>query len=415
MSETSDLSKILLSFPSLLAATAPDGARRSWIQLAKTGSFVSTRYGKFSITRDDLSTMLHNYNTITPKDPTELPIDYDHLSMDPKKPGDGIAAGWMKKLELRAEGDELWCEVEWTPDGAERIANNEYRFVSPSFVKNHVHKDGKKIGTTLLAAAITNHPFLDGMSALTLYNFAAIGDLALAASSGGIMETGGTMKIGQRVMIAPGQARTQDEIGGTFEITEVVGDGANAFVTVKDANGVPHKWFRATELLPASATPANPIQPNLEPAPGTPTPGAPKANKPGGVPAAKAHPMPPDRPQTKTTDIEQQAAQFSARVAQKFALVRDWTKAFTLAQDEDVSGAEAYRCVGIGVNRSEPEAAPEARPGVISLHRQADETFLQLVTRVRHERALPDWKAAYRLCADAFPALAEEYGQGTAL
>jgi hypothetical protein len=59
------------------------------------------------------------------------------------------------------------------------IENRAYRFVSPSFVKDHTHKDGRKIGTTLLAAAITNHPFLEGMSALTLYSFSAMGDLAL--------------------------------------------------------------------------------------------------------------------------------------------------------------------------------------------------------------------------------------------
>jgi hypothetical protein len=33
--------------------------------------------------------------------------------MDPKKPGDGIAAGWMKRLELREHDEELWAEVEW--------------------------------------------------------------------------------------------------------------------------------------------------------------------------------------------------------------------------------------------------------------------------------------------------------------
>jgi len=394
MSERSKLSKVLLSWPTPLhLATTTDSARRSWIQLAKTGSYVSTRYGKFSITGEDLSTMLHNFTTITPLHPTELPIDYDHLSMDPKQPGDGVAAGWMKRLELREDGNELWCEVEWTPDAAELIEKGAYKFVSPSFVKDHVHKDGRKIGTTLLAAAITNHPFLEGMSALTLYNFSTLGDLALADFA----SSGGTMDIGQRVMIAPGQARTQDEIGGTFEITEVVGDGANAFVTIKDANGVPHKWFRATELLPASATPANPIQPNLEPAPGTPAPGAPKANTPGGVPAAKAHPMPPDRPQQD----QKAAAAFADRVTQKFALVRDWTKAFTLAQDEDESGAEAYRALGVGATVStEAEPAP-----VLSLSARGGETFDALAQRYASEKSV-SLREAVRAVSLARPDLA---------
>lgn len=356
--------QVILSNPTLLDSQAfvGDVVPRSWIQLARTGAFVSNRYGKFSITKDDLATMLRNFKTVTPKEPTELPIDWDHLSMDPKKPGDGAAAGWMKRLELRDGGETLWAEVEWTPQGAEAVRTGSYRFVSPSFVKDHTHKDGTKIGTTLLAAAITNHPFLEGMKALTLYSLNALGELAdlqgninLAvdvkdedkvfnlpfaeyADFADCVEKNGDKddpkafcgwlknkiegsadpdvralseewaalraislsEIGQRVMISPGHARTQDEVGGTFEITEVVGDGENAFVTIKDANGVPHKWFRATELLPASATPANPIQPNLVPAPGVPgqpaagTPGQPgQPGQPAGVPGA---PVPPGAP-----------------------------------------------------------------------------------------------------------------------
>lgn len=261
------LSRVILSNPQAIPALSAgeSGVKRSWIQLAKTGSFVSQRYGKFDITRDDLAQMLSNYVNVTPKSPTELPIDWDHLSMDPKKPGDGAAAGWMKQVQLRADGDELWAEVEWTPRGADAIQNREYKFVSPSFVKDHTHKDGTKIGTTLLAAAITNHPFLEGMSALTLYNFSAMGDLALAGETATEVEDDDVISladVGQRIMIAPGHTRTQDEIGATFEIVEVVGEGDDAFVAVKDAQGNRKEWFRATDLLPASATPtATPGQP----------------------------------------------------------------------------------------------------------------------------------------------------------
>jgi hypothetical protein len=274
--------KVVISWPkSLINASEvqKSGPRRSWIQLARTGSFTSNRYGKFSITRDDLSQMLHNFNNITPKKPTELPIDYDHLSMDPKKPGDGIAAGWMKSLELR--GDELWAEVEWTPDGAKRVDAGEYRFISPSFVKDHTHKDGKKIGTTLLAAAVTNHPFLEGMKSLTLSNDSVFGSLGVSDDAEVVNLSA---QIGQRVMIAPGHARTADEMGSTFEIVDAIGEGEDCFVALKDLNGVLHKWFKATELLPSSATPASPLAPNLVASPGTPA-----ALQPGsGLPADAA-------------------------------------------------------------------------------------------------------------------------------
>lgn len=241
------------------------------MQVCKTGSFHSSRYGRFSITREDLSSMLRNFNEVTPlPSPGEgkmLPVDYDHLSMDPKVPGNGKAAGWMRKLELRDGGETLWAQVDWTDAAADDIRNGAYKFISPSFVKDHTHKDGKKIGTCLLAAAVTNHPFLEGMKALTLYNFSAMGDLAFD----GLMqmhsakEVISLAEVGQRVMISPGNARTQDEIGATFEIAEVVGEGDDAFVSVKDATGLVHKWFRATELLPASSTPANSVHPQLQP------------------------------------------------------------------------------------------------------------------------------------------------------
>lgn len=180
-----NIDRVLLSWPTLLSAPVAEqrAAPRSWIQLAKTGVFASQRYGHFSITKGDLAQMLSNFRSVTPKAPTKVPIDYDHLSMNPRKPGDGIAAGWLQDMELRAEGEELWGLAEWTPDAAMRIANKEYQFVSPSFIKNHTHKDGSNIGTTLLAAAITNHPFLEGMEALTLCSSAVISALAFTVKA----------------------------------------------------------------------------------------------------------------------------------------------------------------------------------------------------------------------------------------
>lgn len=151
-----------------LASANADGSR-SWIQVAKTGKFFSPKYGKFEITSTDLRQMLANFRDVTPKAPTQLPVDYDHLSMQPKTPGDGKAAGWFAgPMELRSDGNELWAEIEWTDPAASSIRNKEYRYISPSFVKKHRHSDGREIGTTLLAAAITNHPFLEGMAALSL-------------------------------------------------------------------------------------------------------------------------------------------------------------------------------------------------------------------------------------------------------
>lgn len=47
---TVTLDRVILSWPSVISlqAGAKGSGRRSWVQLAKTGTFVSTRYGKFS-------------------------------------------------------------------------------------------------------------------------------------------------------------------------------------------------------------------------------------------------------------------------------------------------------------------------------------------------------------------------------
>jgi hypothetical protein len=372
------LNRVILSLPSLVSlATTADTADepRSWIQLAKTGTFHSTRYGTFSITRDDLAQMLTNFRTVTPQAPTELPIDYDHLSMDPKQPGDGKAAGWLKRVELRSKGEELWGEVEWTPEAADLITNRAYRFVSPSFVKDHTHKDGRKIGTTLLAAAITNHPFLEGMSALTLYNFSAMGDLAL-------VETPATTapvhlaERGQHVTFQPDADNTpeltEEERRQTFVVKTVDGE----FVRLARLDGTEFGWFKSdTQLAPAPA-PERAIEEDTT------------------MQDAK----------TTETDIEQKAAQFSARVAQHFTNTGDWTKAFNLAQHEDAAGAAAYRLAGIG---AEPvQATPAA---AINLSVREGETFDALAMRYANEHGV-SLRQAVRDVGRARPDLAAARG-----
>jgi len=84
---------------------------------------------------------------------------------------------------------------------------------------------------------------------------------------------------------------------------------------------------------------------------------------------------------TKTTE---KAAQFALRVSQKFALVRDWAKAFTLAQDEDEPGAAAYRAVGVGADTSDAEDGTSA----LSLSVRPNESFDQLAQRYATEHGV---------------------------
>lgn len=359
--------------PSLLSLSTPaaerTGAPRSWNQLAKTGNFHSARYGQFDITRDDLATMFRNFKEITPQAPTELPIDFDHLSMDPKAPGDGRAAGWLKDVELRADGGELWGLIEWTPEAAGLIKNRAYKFISPSFVKDHVHKDGNAIGTTLLAAAITNHPFLEGMAALTLYSFSAMGDLAL---TGQPSKTRHLAVLGQHVTFVPEAARTpelsDEERARIFVVKSTTEAEDGQFVRLATLDGVEFGWFRVDQLAPA--------------------------------PAAEQTTSEESMP---TTELSRKAATFAARV-KSLSNSRAARDAFDLAQKDDPEGAEAYRLAGTG---REITTEPDVPAQVLTLSVRPSETFDSLATRYSIEKGIP-LREAVRAVAVAHPDLAAD-------
>jgi hypothetical protein len=291
---------------------------------------------------------------VTPQAPTELPIDYDHLSMDPKQPGDGKAAGWLKRAELRADGDELWGEVEWTPEAVDLITNRAYRFVSPSFVKDHTHKDGRKIGTTLLAAAITNHPFLEGMQALTLYSFSAMGDLALVeAPPSAVVQH--LAEPGQRVTFQPDAERTpeltDEERRQVFIVKSSIGTGDAEFVRLTRLDGTEFGWFQASVQCAPAPAPERTTEENTS------------------------------MQDTKTT--EQKATAFADRVT---ALSKDrpLRDAISLATMQDAEGAEAYRLAGIS---AEPVPATPASAS-IDLSVREGETFDNAVMRYANEHGV---------------------------
>jgi len=87
----------------------------------------------------------------------DMVIDYEHQTIaDP--PVEAPAAGWIKKLVNRgAEG--IWAVIEWTDRAKQYIANREYRYVSPVFLKRI--SDNRVI--RLINVALTNQPNIDGM------------------------------------------------------------------------------------------------------------------------------------------------------------------------------------------------------------------------------------------------------------
>jgi phage I-like protein len=155
-----------------------EGAVETWIQVLRTGKFWSPRYKNFAVTTATLARMVENFKTVTPKTPTELPLDYNHGTNRPETIEQGKAAGWIQDLEVREDGTELWAHVRLTAEAADLVRNEEYRFVSATFEFDHVHTDGehrkKSIGPTLASAALTNTPFVEGMAPVKLAKESAV-------------------------------------------------------------------------------------------------------------------------------------------------------------------------------------------------------------------------------------------------
>lgn len=139
---------------------------RSVIQILRTGTFYHPLYGRFTVSKKVLEIMVANFEQHHPKPPTELVVDWEHTSaIEP--PQKSPAAGWIKGLVIKDDG--LFADVEWTEEAASEIRAGEYRFISPEFNLNYRDKEtGEPIGATLLAVALTNRPFIEGMLPVVL-------------------------------------------------------------------------------------------------------------------------------------------------------------------------------------------------------------------------------------------------------
>jgi len=93
---------------------------------------------------------------------TPLFIDYEHHTLTARDSGHkAVAAGWIEAL-VYAPGLGLFAKVAWTDAARSHIKADEYRFISPLF--GFDLKTGAVL--TLINAALTNNPALDGMAAV---------------------------------------------------------------------------------------------------------------------------------------------------------------------------------------------------------------------------------------------------------
>jgi hypothetical protein len=137
------------------------------IPLAVLGQFQKGSQ-KFAITRQTLSDIVANFR----KRGADTVIDYEHASAFPELAGGQPipAAGWISALDDGPDADGiLWGSAKFTPRAVQMLRDDETRYLSPEIDWTARDKrSGKPQGATLLSAALTLRPFLDGMPAVAL-------------------------------------------------------------------------------------------------------------------------------------------------------------------------------------------------------------------------------------------------------
>lgn len=132
-------------------------------EVIRAGRFVRGER-RIELAEADLDAMVANFRRWQQANGREaVPIDYDHSFAEG---GESRAAGWMTDLVRR--GRSLFARVRWTDKAAELIRSREYRFFSPEWTADFVAEDGGTEGPTMIAGALTNRPFLRGMTPVAL-------------------------------------------------------------------------------------------------------------------------------------------------------------------------------------------------------------------------------------------------------
>jgi phage I-like protein len=141
-------------------ATKPDSG---WLHVFSLGSVTHPLYGEFELTPERIANFADNVNNNVLG--TDVPIDYSHG----RGPDGERAAGWSTLAEARDNG--LWLFVDWTPPAASEIRNKQWKYSSAEFTDTWTDQQGHKYQDVLLAAAITNRPFLKDLTPINLSEF----------------------------------------------------------------------------------------------------------------------------------------------------------------------------------------------------------------------------------------------------
>jgi len=169
---TKKMSEIRLAYSIPTIEFDENGKAVSKIELVPAGKWNDSVYGDFAFDSKKLDEMIENFS-LRSHGNEGIPITIGHPKFDEEGRRDELpAVGWIKKLirDTNDKGAEvLKAVVEWTEEGAKKIKEGAYKFISPEI--DFEHKDpetGDQKGMVLLTAALTNFPFFKELATIKL-------------------------------------------------------------------------------------------------------------------------------------------------------------------------------------------------------------------------------------------------------
>lgn len=169
--ESDDSDTLALSVPLMFSSSddeESDGTRKEfWIDVVR-----EIKAKDFSITKKNLDDIVENFNrNVIKTTDGEIPINPDHV-------GTGKVLGWCRKLRVvkkkveNFESESFFIQAlcYFSKSAIEMIKNREFKYVSAELylTKNPYrdHETGEKVKNVLLEFALTNRPFVRGMTTL---------------------------------------------------------------------------------------------------------------------------------------------------------------------------------------------------------------------------------------------------------
>lgn len=153
------LDAVHVQLRSQLPLIGDGGNKTHWFQIAKCGHWKGYPGGEFGFDEASFDRIIANFEAQA----NPVPLTYEHPDKESGQPVP--AAGWIHKLERR--GDQLWAMAEFTKRASEMVRAGEYRWPSVVVVAESIDRvSGEPIGHELIECALTNTPFIDGMTAI---------------------------------------------------------------------------------------------------------------------------------------------------------------------------------------------------------------------------------------------------------